>query len=80
MKTCLGLRGGEILDLQWGDVGLLKDTLSVRRSVYRYRVGPAKTLYSEAALPLAPEIVSAPGNLLVFASLGSVTTLSCHPT
>jgi len=42
----------------WGDIDLLNATLTVRRSVYQYHVGPAKTPYSEAALPLAPELVS----------------------
>ena len=64
LAACLGLRVGEILGLQWGDVDLLKGTLDVRRSVYQYHVGPAKTPYSEAALPLAPELVSALGNWL----------------
>ena len=64
----LGLRVGEILGLQWGDVDLLNATLTVRRSVYQYHVGPAKTPYSEAALPLAPEVVSALGNWLAQAS------------
>jgi integrase len=58
LAACLGLRVGEILGLQWGDVELLNKTLTIRRSVCQYHVGPAKTPNSEAALPLAPEIVS----------------------
>jgi len=43
LAACLGLRVGEILGLTWGDVDLLKATLEVRRSVYQYHIGPAKT-------------------------------------
>lgn len=68
LAACLGLRIGEILGVQWGDVDLLNATLTVRRSVYQYHVGPAKTMYSEAALPIAPEVVSALGNWLAQAS------------
>ena len=64
LAACLGLRIGELLGLQWGDIDLLNGTLTVRRSVYQYHVGPAKTSYSEAALPLAPEIVSVLQNWL----------------
>jgi integrase len=72
LAACLGLRVGEILGLQWGDVNLLNATLLIQRSVYQYHVGPAKT-YSEAALPLAPEIVSALGNWLTRASYRAET-------
>ena len=58
LAACLGLRIGEVMGLQWEDVDLLKGTLTVRRSVYQYHVGPAKTPNSEAVLPLAPEVVS----------------------
>ncbi|MGB8770357.1 MAG: site-specific integrase [Candidatus Korobacteraceae bacterium] len=68
LAACLGLRVGEILGLQWGDVDLLNATLTVRRTVYQYHVGPAKTAYSEAALPLALEIVAALRNWLACAS------------
>jgi integrase len=64
LAACLGLRVGEILGLQWGDVDFLSATLTVRRSVYQFHVGPAKTPHSEAALPLASELVSALGNWL----------------
>lgn len=73
LAACLGLRVGEILGLQWGDVDLLNATLTVRRSVYQYHVGPAKTPYSEAALPVAPELVSALGNWLRQASYRTAT-------
>ena len=68
LAGCLGLRVGEILGLQWGDIDLLNGTLEVRRSVYQYHIGPAKTPYSEAALPLAAEIVSSLGSWLSRAS------------
>ena len=68
MAACLGLRVGEILGLRWGDIDLLNATITIRRSVYQYHVGPAKTEYSEAALPLAPEVVSALGSWLTRAS------------
>jgi integrase len=42
--------------------------LNIRHSVYQYHVGPAKTEYSEAALPLAPELVSALSHWLAQAS------------
>lgn len=57
LAGCLGLRIGEILGLQWGDIDFLGGTLTVRRAVYQYHVGPAKTACSEAALPLAPEVL-----------------------
>ncbi|MBZ5536874.1 MAG: site-specific integrase [Acidobacteriia bacterium] len=58
LAACLGLRIGEIIGLQWGDIDLLRKTLSIRRTVWQYHVGPAKTEYSEAVLPLADELVS----------------------
>ena len=64
LAACLGLRIGEILGLQWGDVDLLNGTLTVRRSVYQYHVGPAKTPGSEVTLPLAPELASVLSNWL----------------
>ncbi|MGH9400708.1 MAG: tyrosine-type recombinase/integrase [Terriglobia bacterium] len=59
LACCLGLRIGEILGLQWGDVDLMNGALSIRRSVYQYHIGPTKTPNSEAALPIAPEILFA---------------------
>ena len=56
LAACLGLRIGEIRGLQWGDIDLPNGPLSVRRSVYQYHVGLAKTCYSEASLPLAEEV------------------------
>jgi integrase len=59
LAGCLGLRISEILGLQWADIDLLKSTMSIRRSVVQGHVGSAKTIYSEADLPLSPEIVMA---------------------
>jgi integrase len=73
LAACLGLRVGEILGPQWGDVDLLKGSLEIRRSVYQYHIGPAKTPYSEAALPLAPEVVTALGNWFAQADYRSET-------
>ena len=73
LAACLGLRIGEILGLQWRDVDLLNASLTVRRSVYQYHLGPAKTVYSEGALPLALEIVSALNSWLGKASYRSDT-------
>ncbi|MHB8653627.1 MAG: tyrosine-type recombinase/integrase [Terriglobia bacterium] len=73
LAACLGLRIGEVLGLQWGDVDLLNATIEVRRGVYQYHVGPAKTPYSETALPLAPEIVSVMKSWLGQASYRSET-------
>jgi integrase len=59
LAGCLGLRISEISGLQWGDVDLLNSTLSIRRSVVQGHIGPAKTMYSEASLPLSQELVKA---------------------
>jgi integrase len=73
LAACLGLRIGEVLGLQWGDIDLLNGTLTINRSVYQYHVGPAKTQNSEAALPLAPEIVDVLGNWLSVAPYRTAT-------
>jgi integrase len=33
--------------------------MAIRRAVYQYHVGPAKTAHSEAVLPLAPKVLQA---------------------
>ena len=58
LAGCLGLRISEILGLQWSDFNLLEAKVTIRRSVVQGHVGPAKTIYSEAALPLSEEIVA----------------------
>ena len=59
LAGCLGLRISEILGLQWADIDLLNCKMSIRRSVVQGHVGPVKTAYSEAELPLSPEIAKA---------------------
>jgi len=57
---CLtGLRIGELLALQVGDVDLSRAVLHVRRDVYRGHVGSPKTPGSERQVPLTPKLVAA---------------------
>lgn len=56
LAGCLGLRISEILGLQWADVDLLNSKLSIRRSIVQGHIGPVKTAYSEADLPLSADI------------------------
>jgi len=49
----------------------LNGTLEIRRSVYQYHVGLAKTPNSEAVLPTAPEVASALKSWLAQASYRS---------
>jgi integrase len=56
LAGCLGLRISEILGLQWTDIDLLNSKMSIRRSVVQGHLGPVKTAYSEADLPLSPDI------------------------
>lgn len=53
-----GLRCGEIIGLQWSDVDLERDTLSVVRSVWRGHEGPPKSGRSRT-VPLAPRLKAA---------------------
>jgi integrase len=48
----MGLRIGEILALQAGDIDLLKSRIYIRRDVYRGHVGTPKTAASARVLPL----------------------------
>jgi integrase len=52
-----GLRAGEILALQTGDFDLERNLLTVRRSVWRGKVQPPKTINSLAVLPV-PETLA----------------------
>lgn len=54
IAACLGLRAGEIIGLQWGDLNWEDRTLLVRRSVVQGRVGDTKTEASQLPLPIAP--------------------------
>ena len=47
-----GIRAGEMLGLQWGDIDFTKGLLSIRRSAWYGRVQTTKTRTSEAAIPL----------------------------
>lgn len=54
-----GLRRGELLALQWGDVDWEKARLNVRRSVWKGRfIGP-KTVRSTRSVDLAPQVLDA---------------------
>jgi integrase len=52
----LGLRISECLALKWSDVNWLDGKLAIRRGIVRQRVDETKTVGSQRALPLAPEI------------------------
>jgi integrase len=49
---CLGLRIGEILGLQWGDVDFEAATLTVARDVYQGQIDAVKTGNSARVLPV----------------------------
>lgn len=51
MLAC-GLRLGECLGLQWGDLDFEAGTLTVRRTYSAYRVGPPKTATSARTVPI----------------------------
>jgi integrase len=53
-----GMRAGEMLGLQWGDIDFEKGLLSIRRSAWCGHVQTTKTKSSEAILPL-PAILAA---------------------
>jgi integrase len=53
-----GMRAGEMLGLQWGDIDFEKGLLSVRRSAWYGRVQTTKSKNSEAIIPL-PEALAA---------------------
>lgn len=57
MGALTGLRIGELLGLQVGDVDLSRAVVSVRRDVYRGHVGTPKTPGSERQIPLAAFLV-----------------------
>ena len=42
MSLFTGLRRGEIVGLKWEDIDLEKQTLSVRRSIYKHKASKAK--------------------------------------
>ena len=50
--TMDGLRAGEVLGLQWGDLDLERKLLHVRRSAWNGRIQTAKSQTSETVLPI----------------------------
>ncbi len=62
--TMRGLRRGEVLGLQWGDVDFKKGTVTIRRTRTQAGkdgvvVGPPKTTRGRRTLPLDPALVAA---------------------
>ena len=57
LLTMEGLRAGEALGLQWGDIGLDRKLLSVRRTAWCGRIQTAKTKASETVLPIPSVLV-----------------------
>ena len=53
-----GMRRGELLALQWGDLDFLAKTVDVRKSVWHQHVGPVKTEESEKVMPLDVETLA----------------------
>jgi integrase len=56
--TLDGLRAGEALGLQWGDIDLERQLLHVRRSAWYGKVQTAKSRESEATLPIPQVLVT----------------------
>ena len=56
-----GMRRGEVLATQWGDIDFDKKTLNIRKSIWQQHVGPVKTDESEKVMPLDDEMI---GDLL----------------
>ena len=50
--TMDGLRAGEVLGLQWGDIDLERQLLHVRRSAWYGKIQTAKSQASETVLPI----------------------------
>jgi integrase len=55
--ACFGLRISECLALKWGDINWLDSKLTVERGIVRHRVGDCKTLESEQAIFISPEML-----------------------
>ena len=53
-----GLRAGEVLGLQWGDIDLERKLLHVRRSAWEGKIQTAKSETSETALPIPTALVT----------------------
>jgi integrase len=55
--ACFGLRISECLALRWSDIDWLDSKLTVERGIVRHRVGDCKTLESEQAIFISPEML-----------------------
>jgi integrase len=53
-----GMRVGELLALQWKDIGFEKQTLNIHKSIWHQQVGPVKTEGSERLMPLDQHLVA----------------------
>ena len=60
--TMDGLRAGEALGLQWGDIDLERKLLHIRRSAWYGRVQTAKSWESETTLPIPETLAAVLGN------------------
>jgi integrase len=58
LLTMEGLRAGEALGLQWGDIDFDRSFLFVRRSAWYGQIQTAKTKASETVLPLPAALVA----------------------
>ena len=53
-----GLRAGEVLGLQWGDIDLDRQQLQIRRSAWHGKIQTAKNVASETTLPIPAALVA----------------------
>lgn len=58
ISTLDGLRAGELLGLQWGDLDLDRGLLHVRRSAWYGKAQTTKTKSSETALPIPAPLIA----------------------
>jgi integrase len=58
LAASTGLRRGELLALQWQDIGFQEKTLNVRKSIWHQHLGPVKTEESEKVIPLEQEMIA----------------------
>jgi integrase len=56
--TMEGLRAGEALGLQWGDIDLNRAHLQIRRSAWYGKIQTAKSIASETVLPIPAPLVA----------------------
>jgi integrase len=56
--TMEGLRAGEVLGLQWGDIDLDRQLLQVRRSAWYGKIQTAKSIASETVLPIPAALIT----------------------